>query len=68
MGSINPDLYKEEDLEDNLGNYPEDHLGRVWFRVDYEAEAEKLKVTLIRAKHLPSRTAGSTNCCDPFVR
>ena len=55
------------DDEDDY-DYPDDHVGRIWFAVEYEVESEKLMVTLIKAKNLPSRVLGSNNGCDPFVR
>ena len=68
MGTLNPDLYKNENLEGDVDNFPDDHIGRVWFYIDYQAEAEKLLITLIKIKNLPSRSAGSVNCCNPYVR
>ncbi|KAL4239871.1 hypothetical protein ACF0H5_000671 [Mactra antiquata] len=67
LGSIDPSLYRISDEDDNY-DIPPDHLGRIWFAVEYERETEKLLVTLIKAKNLPSRTFGTTNACDPFVR
>ncbi|XP_045213417.1 synaptotagmin-15-like isoform X3 [Mercenaria mercenaria] len=67
LGSIDPSLYRISD-EDDEYEIPPDHLGRVWFAVEYERETEKLLVTLIKAKNLPNRTFGAVNGCDPFVR
>ena len=67
LGTIDPSLYKMADVDDDY-EYPDDHVGRLWFAVEYENEAEKLTVTLIKAKNLPSRVLGNTNGCDPFVR
>ncbi|XP_013399810.1 synaptotagmin-15 isoform X2 [Lingula anatina] len=67
LGSIDPSLYKAIDEEDNT-LYPEDHRGRIWFAVEYERESEKLRVTLMKARNLPSRVSGNNNGCDPFVR
>uniref|UniRef100_A0A1B6CT46 C2 domain-containing protein n=1 Tax=Clastoptera arizonana TaxID=38151 RepID=A0A1B6CT46_9HEMI len=68
LGAIDPALYQgtlnfEEDAE-----FPEDHLGRIWFSVRYEAASEKLLVSLMKVKNLPSRTVGTANNCDPVVR
>ncbi|XP_045133953.1 synaptotagmin-15-like isoform X1 [Portunus trituberculatus] len=68
LGGINPELYKTDELEGDLDQYPEDHIGRVWLQLEYHSEAEKLLVTLIKAKNLPSRLIGSINSCDPYVR
>lgn len=67
LGAIDPSLYKIVD-EDEDYDMSEDHIGRLWFTVEYERETEKLLVTLIKAKNLPSRTMSSSNGCDPFVR
>lgn len=67
LGSIDPSLYKICDEDDDY-EVPEDHIGRVWFAVEYERESEKLLVTLIKAKNLPNRSFGNVNSCDPFVR
>ncbi|ESO89388.1 synaptotagmin 15b [Lottia gigantea] len=67
LGSIDPTLYRIAD-EDDIYEVPRDHIGRVWFAVEYERETEKLLVTLIKARNLPSRSCGSDNGCDPFVR
>lgn len=68
LGAINPELYKDHDEDDNFNNYPEGHIGRLWFALEYEHESEKLVITLIKAKNLPSRVHGSINGCDPYVR
>ncbi|XP_063861689.1 synaptotagmin-15-like isoform X2 [Scylla paramamosain] len=68
LGGINPELYKTDELEGDLDQYPEDHIGRVWLQLEYHSDAEKLLVTLIKAKNLPSRLIGSINSCDPYVR
>ncbi|CAI9735089.1 synaptotagmin-15-like isoform X1 [Octopus vulgaris] len=67
LGAIDPSLYKIVD-EDEDYDMSDDHIGRLWFTVEYERETEKLLVTLIKAKNLPSRTMSSSNGCDPFVR
>jgi hypothetical protein len=68
LGAIDPALYRGTlDLEEDL-QFPEGHLGRIWFSLRYEPATEKLLVSLLKAKNLPSRTVGSVNSCDPFVR
>lgn len=67
LGSIDPTLYKIVD-EDDTYEIPVDHIGRLWFAVEYERETEKLLVTLIKAKNLPTRQYGNNSSCDPFVR
>ncbi|KAJ1522184.1 hypothetical protein ONE63_002494 [Megalurothrips usitatus] len=69
LGALDPALYRggAADLEEEM-LFPEDHLGRLWFSAQYEPTAEKLQVTLIKAKNLQSRTVATTNNCDPFVR
>lgn len=69
LGVIDPAMYRScsMDLEEEL-QFPEGHLGRLWFSVRYEAATEKLLVSILKAKNLPSRTVGTVNSCDPFVR
>lgn len=67
LGSIDPSLYKIVD-EDDTYEIPVDHIGRLWFAVEYERETEKLLVTLIKSKNLPTRQYGNNSSCDPFVR
>lgn len=70
LGSIDPSLYRTADDYDVDGDtdLPEGHIGRVRFGVQYNREDEKLKVSLVSARNLPSRLAGTPNACDPFVR
>ncbi|PNF43215.1 hypothetical protein B7P43_G15666 [Cryptotermes secundus] len=68
LGAIDPALYRDTlDLEEEL-QFPDGHLGRIWFSLRYEPATEKLLVSLLKAKNLPSRTVGTVNSCDPFVR
>nr|XP_011748017.1 synaptotagmin-15 [Macaca nemestrina] len=63
VGAINPELYKfPEDKSET--DFPAGCLGRLWFSVEYEQEAERLLVGLIKAQHLqaPSET------CSPLVK
>ena len=75
IGLLRPDLYvsdSETDQQDEI--YPAGHIGRLWFRVEYDVETENLVVTLIKVRHLPGRQARSSismspiSSCDPFVR
>ena len=67
LGGLNPDLYRLEDEGDDL-DFPDDHIGRIWLAVEYEMESERLVVSLIKARNLPSRVRGSVNQCDPLVK
>ncbi|XP_054436474.1 synaptotagmin-15-like [Pteronotus mesoamericanus] len=63
VGTINPELYKfPEDKSET--HCPEGCLGRLWFSVEYQQEAERLLVGLIKAQWLqvPSET------CSPLVK
>ncbi|XP_053442341.1 synaptotagmin-15 isoform X1 [Nycticebus coucang] len=63
VGAINPELYKyPEDKSET--DFPAGCLGRLWFSVEYEQEAERLLVGLIKARelHTPSET------CSPLVK
>ncbi|XP_066153090.1 synaptotagmin-15-like isoform X1 [Euwallacea fornicatus] len=67
LGVIEPALYKSTlDLDEMT--WPEGHIGRIWFSLRYEPSTEKLLVSLLKAKNLPSRNVGTINNCDPFVR
>ncbi|XP_071526688.1 synaptotagmin-15-like isoform X2 [Panulirus ornatus] len=68
LGTLNPELYRIPDHLDDPGSYPEGHLGRLFLTLHYSQESEKLQVGLLRLRNLPSRTPGSTNACDPYVR
>lgn len=69
LGIIDPAMYRSASMElEDASSYPEGHLGRIWFSVRYEPSTEKLLVSLLKAKNLPSRTVGTVNSCDPFVR
>lgn len=81
MGGIDPTLYKtagscgaadEGDADDDEVGLDVLEggrcLGSVRFAVSYERETERLTVTLVRARNLPSRNPGTGNACDPFVR
>ena len=81
LGGIDPTLYKTaagsgadddddiDDLHEGLDQVDAGRgLGSVRFGVSYERETERLTVTLVRARNLPSRNPGTANACDPFVR
>lgn len=67
LGVIEPSLYRSTLDLDEI-QWPEGHVGRLWFSLRYEPSTEKLLVSLLKAKNLPSRTVGTVNSCDPFVR
>ncbi|XP_071829871.1 synaptotagmin-15-like isoform X2 [Apostichopus japonicus] len=67
LGGLNPELYKIQDEEEE-SDFPDEHIGRIWFAVEYELESERLVVSLIKARNLPSRTMGVGNQCDPLVK
>ncbi|KAI4529241.1 hypothetical protein MG293_020489 [Ovis ammon polii] len=63
VGTINPEFYKiPEDKSE--ADFPEGCLGRLWFSVEYQQEAERLLVGLIKAQrlHAPSEN------CSPLVK
>ena len=70
LGGLNPDLYRIGGLdpEGEDDDFPDNHRGRIWFKVNYEEKNEQLTINLIKIKNLPSRVKGSVNCSDPFVR
>jgi hypothetical protein len=74
IGGINPTLYKTNMGAGGGGCYDDDdlvgdsQLGGVRFGIQYQMDTEKLTVTLVRVRNLPSRHPGTANACDPFVR
>ncbi|XP_031812121.1 synaptotagmin-15 isoform X3 [Sarcophilus harrisii] len=65
VGTINPELYKfPEDKSET--DFPEGCLGRLWFTVEYEQEAERLLVGLIKARKL--QTPSPSETCSPLVK
>ncbi|XP_005226589.2 synaptotagmin-15 isoform X3 [Bos taurus] len=62
-GTINPELYKIPE-DQSEADFPEGCLGRLWFSVEYQQEAERLLVGLIKAQrlHAPSEN------CSPLVK
>lgn len=72
VGTLDPGLYRKllgpREEDEDWSQYPDDHIGRIWFTLAYEPESEKLLVTLLRARNLPSRTFATANSCDPYVR
>ncbi|GBN48966.1 hypothetical protein AVEN_107085-1 [Araneus ventricosus] len=69
LGGLNPELYRvgAETPEEEVV-FPDGHVGRVWIGLQYDSAGERLLVSLIKIKNLPSRVYGCNNCCDPFVR
>ena len=73
-GLLRPDLYAS-DYESDHEEFPANHIGRIWFRLEYDCEAENLYVTVVKIENLPPRQqrgaslsmAGSSTC-DSFVR
>ncbi|XP_069466890.1 synaptotagmin-15-like [Ambystoma mexicanum] len=63
LGSVNPDLYKFPEDSDE-GDFPEGNVGRLWFALEYEQEAERLLVSLIKARNLHS----PSDTCSPLVK
>ncbi|XP_047739270.1 synaptotagmin-15-like [Hyalella azteca] len=70
LGALDPELYKTagDVLPGDLPCYPHDHLGRVWYRLEYRDDCEKLLVTLLKVRNLPSRNTSSHHSCDPYVK
>ena len=67
LWSLDPRLYKNaDDDDDDDYDIPDNHIGRIWFRVEYEKLTEKLLVTVIKARNLVSRLQMAPG--DFFVR
>lgn len=58
---------EEHDDSDEGEIYPIEHLGRVWFNLEYDRSAESLAVTLVKARNL-SCGDKAVKSCDPFVK
>ena len=56
-----------EENDDEEEPYPLDHLGRIWFNLEYDSSAESLAVTLVKARNLSPR-GKAAKTCDPFVK
>lgn len=74
-GLLRPDLYiSDSESTQDEEEYPPMHIGRVWFRLEYDCETENLLVTLIKVKYLAARqqrgslSMSGSSTCDPFVR
>ena len=76
LGLLKPELYPSGDESDYEMNndLPPGNIGRVWFNLEYDAQSEKLIVTVDEIRNLPGRqqrsslTLSSTSSCDPFIR
>jgi len=71
LGSLNPELYKSCGEEGDHLEFPDRHIGRLWFSLSHNKDTEKLTVTLIKIRNLPPRQNGSNNqsmSLDPFVK
>ncbi|XP_014443049.1 synaptotagmin-15 [Tupaia chinensis] len=63
VGTINPELYTvPEDTSET--DFPDGCLGRLWFWVEYQQEAERLLVGLVKARRLRA----PTDTCSTVVR
>ena len=76
VGLLRPELYITQDDSDCEAEeeLPLGNIGRVWFRLEYDCDHERLLVTLHRIRNLPGRqqrssiSLSSRSSCDPFVR
>ena len=74
IGLLRPDLYSSDNEQEDSG-FPPGHIGRIWFRLEYDCEAEKLFVSVINIANLPARqhrgsslSISTNSTCDSFVR
>jgi len=63
FGGINPSLYLNPEQFDKEEDFPEDHLGRVYYSIYYDEIDEALNIYINRIRNLPKSTpqAGKTN-------
>jgi len=59
LGELDASLYSGYNSDDSE-QYPDTHLGRLWYTIAYNAEDEALKVNVIKARHLPLDKSGET--------
>ena len=62
-----PSSQYEDEEDDELEDYGEDHLGRVWFSVEYDKGGESLSVCVVKARNL-STLGRAVKTFDPFVK
>ena len=55
------------DDEDDIEIYPVDHLGRLWFNLEYDGKEKSLRITLVKIRNLPYRSR-TVLTRDPFVK
>uniref|UniRef100_A0A915HHF9 C2 domain-containing protein n=1 Tax=Romanomermis culicivorax TaxID=13658 RepID=A0A915HHF9_ROMCU len=67
IGTLNPELYRFPE-DGDLSEYPENHIGRLWFTLEYDKDSERLTVTIGKIRNLPSREVGTLAPRDSFVR
>lgn len=76
MGLLKPELYglnEDQDI-DLYEDLPPGNIGRIWFSLEYDVQAEKLIVNVDKICNLPGRqqrsstSLSSTSSCDPFIR
>jgi len=63
FGGINPSLYLNPEQFDKEEDFPENHLGRVYYNIYYDEIDEAFNVYIQRIRNLPKSTAqaGKTN-------
>lgn len=67
VSSREPSPAPEEQDSDEGEMYPIDHIGRIWFNLEYDGSAESLAVSLVKARNL-SCGDKAVKTCDPFVK
>eukprot|EP00795_Rhopilema_esculentum_P013156 gene13156-3951_t len=74
FGLLRPDLYLSDTESENSG-FPPGHIGRIWFRLEFNCETENLFVTVAKIENLPARqhrgsslSMSGASTCDSFVR
>ena len=74
IGLLRPDLYASDNEQEDSG-FPPGHIGRIWFRLEFDVESENLFVTVINIVNLPARqqrgsslAMSASSTCDSFVR
>jgi uncharacterized protein with von Willebrand factor type A (vWA) domain len=66
LSSREPSPTRATDGEDD-DRYPDDHIGRIWFSVQYDYKKQSLELMLQKALNLPDRSA-TVKTCNPLVK
>lgn len=67
-GGINPSLYLNPEQFDKEEDFPDDHLGRVYYNLYYDEIDEALNVYIQRIRNLPKSTSQSGKTNKTYIK